>query len=129
MQMSRINRLVHNQRNTEPRSRTLGTCRLIGGPEQPKMRESSLVSNFKMNANRAVMTIWSDRTKRGRFSIFWNRPSGRYEQRFDGFNGTATLFIAIKMWMWTCWSRDVRRAIGPVTGWARNSRCPTRWRH
>jgi hypothetical protein len=67
------------------------------------MRESSLVSNFKMNAKRAVsgavMAIWPNRTKRGRFLIFL--VGSRYEQRFDGFNGTATLFIAIKMKMWT----------------------------
>jgi hypothetical protein len=66
------------------------------------MRESSLVSNFKMNAKRAVsgavMAIWPNTTKtRTLLNLFGLWLCSRYEQRFDGFNGTATLFIAIKM--------------------------------
>jgi hypothetical protein len=65
------------------------------------MRESSLVSNFKMNAKRAVsgaMAIWPNTTKtRTLLNLFGLWLCNRYEQRFDGFNGTATLFIAIKM--------------------------------
>ena len=75
MQMSRINRLVHNQRTRSPVP-DLGHLPIDRRPhQQPKMRESSLVSNFKTNANKAVsgavMAIWPDTTKRGRLLILW----------------------------------------------------------
>ena len=54
--------------------------------------------NAKRAVSGAVMAIWPNTTKtRTLLNLFGLWLCNRYEQRFDGFNGTATLFIAIKM--------------------------------